>query len=93
MHDNDTPLPLPLPHVEQFWGVPLPKCKSERSRDGAFKLLNELAGGCESNVELVRGRGSWVGWVTDSKSMESKRKREEGMMKRFACRNFFGQPN
>lgn len=40
----------------------MPKCKSEKSRDGAFKLLNELAGGCDSNVELVSAKGGGEVW-------------------------------
>lgn len=33
--------------------VPPPKCKSQKSRVMAFKLLAELARGCPSNADLV----------------------------------------
>ncbi|CAM9482017.1 unnamed protein product [Scytosiphon promiscuus] len=36
-----------------YEGIPLPKCKSEKSREVAFILLNELAIGCPSNLELT----------------------------------------
>lgn len=52
--------------AEQDEGVPLPKCKHEKSRDLAFKLLNELASGCRSNLELVRHFGVGVGRGTRS---------------------------
>lgn len=38
----------------KFEGIPLPKCKSDKSREVAFILLNELATGCASNLDLVR---------------------------------------
>eukprot|EP00903_Cladosiphon_okamuranus_P019913 g18301.t2 len=38
---------------ERFEGIPLPKCKSDKSREGAFYLLNELAVGCASNLNLT----------------------------------------
>lgn len=38
---------------KKYEGIPLPKCKSEKSREVAFILLNELAVGCPSNLELV----------------------------------------
>lgn len=45
------------PYVDQFESVPLPKCKHEKSREVAFKLLNELNNGCTPNLKLVRHVG------------------------------------
>eukprot|EP00752_Nemacystus_decipiens_P004045 g3704.t1 len=38
---------------DAFEAIPLPKCKSDKSREGAFYLLNELALGCTSNLNLT----------------------------------------
>lgn len=47
------PLSLRWSYGFKFEGIPLPKCKSDKSREVAFILLNELATGCASNLDLV----------------------------------------
>lgn len=60
-----SPSPPPLlccsAFPSKFERISLPKCKSEKSREGAFYLLNELALGCTSNLNLVRRRSGSVG--------------------------------
>ncbi|CAB1113461.1 unnamed protein product [Ectocarpus sp. CCAP 1310/34] len=67
---------------DEFEGIPLPKCKSDKSREVAFILLNELATGCAPNLDLtvaLVGPQHFLG----RNSAEGRRRRNDEQQDRF----------